>query len=348
LTCGGGRPWAQVVTQTFDPTFDPDNPWAEIFYNLYGGDGENPVSATWELAEGGDGTLCGSAILLVKGCNGIGYPQATVKIYDSQGGMLLATCTTDDGGTIYSSCIPNFQYGTYWVEVSVDSDRFGDFEGSVTFSCFGPAIITLEVADGYVCIPPCAGGGSTNCLLPLSKSLTATDSVIGSTPITYQEGISPPTWFGQGSYSYGGSPPFGGGHGCPGGDVTIQWYFLPSTCQLTLLWASGAFDGVQCTCEFCPVPGQGIGDNPKDDCPNFWTMGLGFGGFSYCACGVQPMNGGGSLDGCGPDLMWESSIYTSEGGYPTFCSSLPLQLLYGVSPLTSEGVFLASQMVTES
>ena len=153
LICtGSGIPWTQTLNATFTSAVSSTARWNPIYYDLYGGNGVDPVAVTWTLTAGSSGKLCPVNVARVLACNASAYAGVTVNIYTSQGGSLVASCVTDGNGFIaYPSCLPSF--GTYWVTIGGASSRFAPFAQSVTFTCFQPAILQLTAASNYVCIP---------------------------------------------------------------------------------------------------------------------------------------------------------------------------------------------------
>ena len=108
----------------------------------------------WDIGACG----CGFSITC-KGCNSTALVTYAVDIYNTSGGTLLYSLTTDSSGHI---SLPG---GTYWIQ-SAD----GFFAGP-SFTVRAPASITLTAATNYVCATSCCA------LLPIPRTLSITDTI---------------------------------------------------------------------------------------------------------------------------------------------------------------------------
>jgi hypothetical protein len=102
---------------------------------------------------------CGCIVnvsMLCKGCNGAALVTYAVQIYNTSGGTLLYSLTTDSSGHI------SLPTGTYWIQ-SAD----GLFAGP-SFTVSTPSSITLTAATNYVCNSCCSP-------LPAPRTLSITD-----------------------------------------------------------------------------------------------------------------------------------------------------------------------------
>lgn len=201
LTCGGGNP----------------PPLTNITYTLTGRD----------YIPFGKPARCHSATIQVTNC---GLPAAglTVNIYDKQGGTLLTTCTTDNGGRVYSDCTG---YGSYYVTVTGMSSRFAPYGQTLTLDCGTAVIAALVAAPGYVCVPGTTSG--FQCPLPIATVLKMSDPILGNATLNYVPASSPPTWTGTNTYSFPGA-------GCRAVAVPLLWTFIPSQVHLSPQWSVNA------------------------------------------------------------------------------------------------------------
>ena len=96
------------------------------------------------IGETGCDCTCGASVsMLCSGCNSASLVTYAVQIYNTSGGTLLYSLTTDSTGHI------SLPTGTYWIQ-SAD----GFFAGP-SFTVSTPATITLTVATGAVCVSCC-------------------------------------------------------------------------------------------------------------------------------------------------------------------------------------------------
>jgi hypothetical protein len=139
---------------------------------------------------------------------------ATVSVYTSQGGTLLATGTANSSGCISFSF--GGTSGNYWVTASVSSCPSGSapssFAGPLTLTCGGTAGIQL-CCTGQICAFDCASNypGVTITI----KDLSGTTIISGVTDSTgcFNYGIPP------GTYNVTATPP--SGYGCTATSVTV-------------------------------------------------------------------------------------------------------------------------------
>lgn len=121
----------------------------------------------------------GVATICVVAC----YPAvhvygATINVYTSSGGTLLASCTTGSSG-----CCPFNLTGTYYVTVSVSGNL--SYSGNQTLTAGGTNTIALGGNSGLVC---CGG-------YAIPQTLTLTDAA-GSLSFAYYPNGPGPIWYG--------------------------------------------------------------------------------------------------------------------------------------------------------
>jgi hypothetical protein len=133
----------------------------------------------------------------VQGCGSSGVPGATVTINDG-------SYTTDSSGYVYFSApIATYSY-------SVSAPRFTTKTGTVNIQfCTGSQVGSgpLTPASGYHC-------SLSSCPYPLPDSVTLTDSVIGTTTLSW---VADRSWEGTLTYS------FPGYCGCPAKSTTMKY-----------------------------------------------------------------------------------------------------------------------------
>jgi len=121
------------------------------------------------------GCNCEGYSILCYGCNNGALDNYAIDVYDTSGGTLLFSLTTDSTGHI------SLRAGTYWLQ-----SHDGRYAGpSITVS--SNATVTLTPASGYACI--------VGCPFPISKTLHFTDSN-GTWTLTW---ASASGWFGCGT-----------------------------------------------------------------------------------------------------------------------------------------------------
>lgn len=180
-----------TTTSTGGTTF----PWTDIFVT----DGD-----------GSSGCLCRQTIQ-VNGCNGSALPGASVTIAGVSG-------TTDATGKVTltwpGSCTAN---------LTVSCSRFGTYgPTSTAFVSGGTTTVNLTAASGFAC--------ASCSTIPLATTLHLTDSVYGSTTLTYSSGnwVSSTT-----AWSFPGD-------GCCGAaSFGMIYTFTGSTCQLSSTYGHG-------------------------------------------------------------------------------------------------------------
>ena len=108
-----------------------------------------------------------SSTFTVTGCNGLALSGVTVNVYDSLGGALLASGTTDSSG----NCLLSWSGPcTVYVTATEGTGRFTAWGQSVTVASL--VSISLAVAAGYTCISGCA--------YPLNNTLHFTSTLFGN------------------------------------------------------------------------------------------------------------------------------------------------------------------------
>jgi hypothetical protein len=121
---------------------------------------------------GGGGT-CNGKVFHIIGCNSLDLQGATVSVYDSFGGTLLTSGTTDASGLVTLSWS-----GSCTVYVTVTyAPRFTAYGNTLTAS--GTTVITLSAASGYHCV---------DCFhfsIPVADTLTLTDPQFGTYTLNY-------------------------------------------------------------------------------------------------------------------------------------------------------------------
>ncbi len=166
----------------------------------------------WDIAG------CNCATVQVNGCAGKAMEGATVNVYASDGGTLLFSGTTNSDGQVATGVDP----GTYWVTITGISYRWESYAQSIALGS-GITVITLSPASGYACCALCA--------LPLSTTLSCSDSSFGGCTLTYNSGSG--EWVGSITATSRGC------NDCAENAVTLN-YFLRCTSggEIGLTWLS--------------------------------------------------------------------------------------------------------------
>jgi len=160
---------------------------------------------------------------VVNGCNALGLPGATVKVWtDSSKTTFIGQGVTDASGSVI---IDVHSHGSIYYEAS--SDRFvtGNRTVNVTVCGNSVGVLTLLPAPGYHCIL------LIGCVYPFKDTLFATDRYGNAATLVF-DGTGTPGW-------KGASPTFGypGCGGCAavpnysygilliqtGGDLQLEW-----------------------------------------------------------------------------------------------------------------------------
>ena len=115
----------------------------------------------------------------ITGCNGLALPGVTVSVYDTSGGTLLTSGTTDSGG----NCVLIWSSGssTAYVTATDGSGRFT--AAGQAFTASTSLQIGLTVAAGYSCI--------SGCVYPVSNTLHFTSVLFGNFTLVNVGGM---TW----------------------------------------------------------------------------------------------------------------------------------------------------------
>jgi hypothetical protein len=182
----------------------------------------------------GGGSTC-NVTFTIGGCGGFVLQNATVSIWtDNTKVTLLATGTTDASGKVTLNI---GTAGTYYKEIS--ASRFVTLSSTQAFTCSSNLSFTLStIVSGYHC---------ANCAYPIKDTLTYTDSILGSTTLTYTSGL----WKGTLVYSFPGATVCL--CACPAKTVTISISLNPCA-QVQYTWSASA------TCaSSCPDDGGGGG-----------------------------------------------------------------------------------------
>lgn len=193
IALSGGGPWTRGAStcNPFSVTFTQGGSTAVVTAPAYGA------------------TTCCQYITIKNQCT-VTVGGAVVSIYDTAGGTLLAQATTPTGFNRGVVSLIWIGSGTVYIEVSHPSGRFDTYTSSTTLTCGSAIEITLAAATGYHCTADC------NCYLPFKDTLNFTDSVTGSTTLTYDTVSS--RWRGTISTSFSGC-------GCPARTVTPSYSF---------------------------------------------------------------------------------------------------------------------------
>jgi hypothetical protein len=237
--------------------------------------------STWDLGACGCPGTPQSQSFTVKGCNAIVYPGVTVSVYDTSGGTLLQSGTTDGSGNVTLAWTGA---AATWVEVTGMSGRFNAFGVAITVN---PQTLQLTAATGYVCFP--------SCLIPLPTTLQLTDSVIGNATLSYNGSSA---WAGSKVYSYPGyTCPGFPSFDCPAATVTVH-YSLSTGGTLTVSWNA-----------FIVSPGFSLCPNDLNTATGFWTRTL-----ASAASFTCPLSFSVSWDliissGVGGDTAYTAALY---------------------------------------
>lgn len=156
----------------------------------------------------------------VRGCNSAALQGATVTVWTDSGKTTqLATGTTDAGGnvTLYwnATCATS-------VYVEVSCPRFVTYTNTGAYTCAATTTVSLSAASGY----HCAGCSA----IPLADTLHLTDSVYGSTTLSYSAG----NWV-SGTTSWS----FPGDVCCSAASFGMIYTLTGSTCALSATYGHG-------------------------------------------------------------------------------------------------------------
>lgn len=184
----------------------------------------------------------------ITGCNGLPLQGATISVYESDGGALLAQGITPALGFV----------NLFWdgpcdvyVTVTEPSGRLTNQAGSYTLSANGTKTISmLPAKSGYVCHFPCA--------YPTATTLNFTHSIFGSGTVTYN---STDGYIGTISYNYGGCPAVP----CAAATVAITIQGPVGSGTLSTTWPVHGFGFTDC-------PGTGTLPGTWPECQS--TSGL--------------------------------------------------------------------------
>jgi hypothetical protein len=167
---------------------------------------------------------------IVAGCDGTGIAGATVKVYDHEGGTMLASATTSSSGGIPPIYFQSVVGSVYWITVSSPDSRFAASAASYTLPCrdfegnLNTTTIVLPASGDYVC--------SRACKRPISKTLHATHPKYGPITLVYNaSGSHGAGWYATVTYLYPGC------FCCPSSTVTVTC-FLNSSLSYTEYWKS--------------------------------------------------------------------------------------------------------------
>lgn len=171
-----------------------------------------------------------------KGCAGSLLAGATVSVYSSQGGALLAqgtTGVTQQGSWLLPSSIVLTWTGPSTVYVTCTAPRFQDYGQTMTFGVGGAAAdLNMTVANGYHCL----GLVNPVCPYPIPTTLQAT---VGGQSIELTFDYDVPN-FGYGWYgSFSANWP--GNNGCSSGHVDIAVVFYNYWSGLMGVWLGYGF-----------------------------------------------------------------------------------------------------------
>lgn len=158
----------------------------------------------------------------VTGCSGGALAGSSVSLWTNSGKtVLISSGTTDSSGSL---TLVNDRFLSTYYEVS--HSRFSTASGSIANpSSTGVTTVPLTIVSGYHC-------NSTLCAVPLANSLTVTNSILGSTTLTYTAGGTYGNgWYGTKSYSYPGC------NCCPSKTVTVTFVLLENG-QYSEHWVS--------------------------------------------------------------------------------------------------------------
>ena len=176
----------------------------------------------------------------VTGCGGYALPSATVSVYSSYGGTLLASGVTPANGIVSllwaASC-------SVYVTVTDSASRFTAYGSSLSLTVNSTTAISLSVASGYYCLT------TGSCSYPLPATLHATFANAGAQVFTWTAG--PSLWTSTFTYL---SVPYSIGI-APNGTMTCYANSVPftSTFAVTSCPVAPGFAGT------ITVPGSGTG-----------------------------------------------------------------------------------------
>lgn len=118
----------------------------------------------------GTSTCCQNFV--ITGCNSLGVSGATVSVYNTNGGTLLAQAVTPLNGSVTL-----LWSGSCSVYVTVTSSRFVSYGQSLTLTQNGTTTIGLSITSGYHCMSECG--------IPVADTLNATFTIAGAQTFTF-------------------------------------------------------------------------------------------------------------------------------------------------------------------
>jgi len=146
----------------------------------------NPFNLAFTLTFVGTSTITSPAYgattccqtFTVNGCNSLVLSGATVNVYDTSGGTLLASGTTDAGGNVTllwsGSC-------SCYVTATEATGRLTAYGSSLSLTANSTTVLSmLPAASGYTC--------DSACTLPISNTLHATFPSAGTKTLTFSGG----------------------------------------------------------------------------------------------------------------------------------------------------------------
>lgn len=187
---------------------------------------------------------------VINGCNALGLPNATVKVWtNSSKTTLIGQGVTDSTGSVIMDV---HSHGSIYYEAS--SDRFVTGTRTVTVSVCGNSVgvLTLLPASGFHCII------GTNCVYPFKDTMFATDRYGNATTVVF-DGTGTAGWKGTSpTFNY---PGCGGCAAVPGYSYGILLEQLGGDLQLDWVRAGASGPPASCPGTVTAVGFQGTSNN---------------------------------------------------------------------------------------
>jgi len=205
----------------------PGGPWFYTVSNCTAWSIQFGAGSVLSTITGGNpsGSTC-CQTFIVFGCSTNLLPGATVSVYDTSGGTLLATGTTNSSGRVTLMWTKASSPCSVWVEVS--RTRFTTDAASYTLTESGETEIALSPTASYFCSLCC-----TSSPIPQPRTLFLTD-VNGTYSLTYISSVGIDIWYYCGSVS--ANPTMTAGTPCVvGGAASIPIYYNV-TCSSSNSW----------------------------------------------------------------------------------------------------------------
>jgi hypothetical protein len=206
----------------------PGGPWFPTVSNCTAWSVQFGAGAVLSTITGNppSGSFC-CQVFVVLGCNGLQLSGVSVNVYDTSGGTLLTSGTTNSTGRVTLLWTKASSPCSVWVEFS--RSRFTTDAASYTLTSGGQTGITLSPTASYVCSLCC-----TTTAIPQPRTLFLTD-INGTYSLTYTTTGGLDIWYVCTSAT--ANPTMTNGSPCvAGGSASIPIYYNV-TCASSNSWA---------------------------------------------------------------------------------------------------------------